>query len=145
MENVEELLAGEELGVDAHGAQLAENLRSSDVLMSSYLLEIVERVVEFVAIDVVNLHTRRAWTDEGFVDKDVARAICETSHFRIGAVVVWRVPLINRTKRVFDLPTFGIKELTIRRGEKNFAANALGRHLSGAWINACVTRGSTAQ
>ncbi len=73
----------------------------------------------------------------------MAKTVWETSHFRIS----WPTLVVDHTRieTMFDLQAFGIKELAIRRSEKNLAVHALGRHLFGAWINACVTRGSTAQ
>lgn len=69
----------------AHGA---EDLGSLAVLGRRDLFEVRKRPIEDVAVEVVDLHTFGARSDEGLPDEMMAGANAETSHIRVSKAVM---------------------------------------------------------
>lgn len=65
------------------GAHGAEDLGSLAVLGGCDFFEVRKRPIEDVAVEVVNLHTFGARTDEGLPDEMMAGATAEMAHIRV--------------------------------------------------------------
>ena len=82
-EDGEKFVAGIGGWGEARCTQGAEDLRSAVVLGGDYLLEVGRTVVEFVAVEVVDLHALCARAVEGFVHERMAVFVAITAHTRI--------------------------------------------------------------
>ena len=69
------------------GAHGAEDLGSLAVLGRRDLFEVRERPVYYVAVNVVDLHTFGARSDEGLPDEMMAGATAEMAHTRVSNAV----------------------------------------------------------
>ena len=70
------------------GAHGAEDLGSLAVLGRRDLFEVRKRPIEDVAVEVVDLHTFGARTDEGLPDEMMAEATAEMAHIRVSKAVI---------------------------------------------------------
>ena len=117
-------------------AKLAQIARTADVLHRCDLPEIVERPVEFVAVDVIDLHARSTRTDESLPDKMMTETVTEIDHDWVataGKTSVSCAPLHRRIKMRFEFFAGGIVKLAVRAREEDLAAYSLRRDLFDNW------------
>ena len=111
-------------------AQLTQIACAADVLLWRNLPEIVEGPVEFVAVDVVDLHARCARPDEGLPDEVMTGAVAEMAHLWVAAAMcVGLVTPHCRGEVRFEFFTGGIVELAVRAREEDLVFYALRRNL----------------
>ena len=107
-EEFSQVVGGEDTGVELALPHDAQVLGSAHVLRRCDLLEVTCPVVQDVAIDMVDLHTRCAGSDPGLVDKDMAGPTSEIPHLWINVppLAVMALPsrrTMARTEIVLDL------------------------------------------
>ena len=95
--SVHEVITGEDgfesgLGdgcrIGTGGAHGAEDLGSLAVLSRRDLFEVRERPIKDVAVNVVDLHTFSARSDEGLPDEMMAGATAEMAHTRVSNAMI---------------------------------------------------------
>ena len=91
--------------------------RTTAVLSRRYFSEIIERPVELVAVDVVDLHAFCAWSDKGLIDEMMTESVGVLSHHWIRRMHVWSVLLRVPRIGVFDCMTGSIVEAAVRAAE----------------------------
>jgi len=128
-EDREEFVSGIGTRVEAGGTHSAQDLGSAAVLGRCYQLEIRGTVVQFVAVEVVNLHAFRTRATESFEHEMVAELVAVTAHGGISTTVRVIGGLHRRTISVFDFLPFGIKEVAIRVSPEDFAVGEIQRYL----------------
>ena len=82
-EDSEEFVSGIGTRVEAGGTHSAQDLGSASVLGRRDLLKVGWTVVEFVAVEVVDLHAFCTRAVEGFVHERMAVFVAITAHTRI--------------------------------------------------------------
>ena len=82
-EEFSQFVCGEDSGVELALPHDAQVLGSAHVLRRCDLLEVTCPVVQDVAVDMVDLHTRCAWSHPRLVDKMMAETVAEINHARI--------------------------------------------------------------
>ena len=107
-EEFSQVVGGEDTRVELALPHDAQVLGSAHVLRRCDLLEVACPVVQWVAIDMVDLHARCAGSDPGLVDKMMAETVAEINHARISVppFAVMAVPArrtIAGTESVLDL------------------------------------------
>ena len=107
-EEFSQFVCGEDSGVELALPHDAQVLGSAHVLRRCDLLEVACPVVQYVAVDMVDLHARCAGSDPGLVDEGVAGTGTELSHARIKvpSFAVMALPsrrTMARTEIVLDL------------------------------------------
>ena len=110
------------------GAHGAEDLGSLAVLGWRDLFEVGERPVEFVAVNVVDLHAFGARTDEGLIDEMMAEAVAVIAHTGVSRTPFVRIRR-SRISAWFEFASFGVVESAVGAGEESFAAYRFRRHL----------------
>ena len=107
-EDLVELGTGEDPRIKVALFHDAQVLSSAHVLRRCDLLEVTCAVVEHIAVEMVDLHTRCAGSDPGLVDEKMAVTATEMSHARISVppFAVMAVPArrtFTGTESVLDL------------------------------------------
>ena len=107
---VAELLCG--------GAELTEDLGAAYVLLGCDLLEVRRTVVEGIAVEMVDLHAGRTWTNPRLIDEDVAAFCAKISHHNIATMaaclLAWTVRTVVRFDLVNTSPCDGEEPPTLR-------------------------------
>ena len=115
-------------------AQLTQIACTTDVLHRCDLPEIVERPVEFVAVDVVDFHAFGSRADEGLPDQMMTETVTVTAHTWVSpAMRVRFVTSHRRAKTRFEFFAGGIVELAVRAREEDLVAYTLRRNLFDNW------------
>ena len=128
-EDFEQFVTAHLLRVASVETEDAQELGSLAVLGRGDLLEVCERPVHFVAVNVVDFHTFGSWSDKGLPDEMVTETVSVIAHKRVGRMHVWSAYSVRRTKSVFEFAAGGIKELALVGTVKDFAADEFRRDL----------------
>lgn len=126
-EEVEQFGAGHLFGVSSGLAQDTQDTRTATVLGGRDLLQIIERPVHFIAVDVIDLHAFGAWSDEGLPHEMMTETAAEVPHTWISATGF--IALHSGTESVLKFFAIGIVEAAVCAAEKGFAAYAFRWHL----------------
>lgn len=133
VEDVEEFGAGHASGVTTDGTEDTQEFGALAVFGRGDFLEIGERPVHLVAVNVVDLEALGARSDEGLPYKMMAETVGELSHLRICRMHVWLPDPACRTKAFFEFTALGTKELAVVGAVKDFAADEFRRDLLDNW------------
>jgi len=71
------------VGAHTHLAEGLQSFRPAHVLLGRDLFEVARPIVEYVAVEVVDLHAGSAWSYPCLVDEDMAFFIAEIAHLWI--------------------------------------------------------------
>ena len=111
IEDVEEFGAGHLERVATDGAEHAQQFRALAVLRGRDLLQIVERPVQLVAVNVVNLEPFSSRPDKSFVHQMVAATVTEMTH--AGIAITFGAGLRKGTKTRFEFSPVGVVEPSV--------------------------------
>lgn len=133
VEDVEEFGAGHEARVTTDRTEDTQEFGALAVLRGGDFVEIGERPVHLVTVDVVDFEAFGARSDESHPDEMMAETVREMAHLRIRRMHVWLPDPACRTKAFFEFTALGTKELALVGTVKNFAANEFRRDLFDNW------------
>ena len=71
------------VGAHTHSAECLQPFRAAHVFLGRDHLEVARPIIEYVAVEVVDLHARSAWSYPCLVDEDMAQLIAEIAHLWI--------------------------------------------------------------
>ena len=126
-EEVEQFGAGHLFGVSSGLAQDTQDTRTATVLGGRDLLQIIERPVHFIAVDVIYLHAFGARSDEGLPHEMMTETAGEVRHNWISATGF--MVLHSGTEPILELAAIGIVEAAVCAAEKGLATYAFRWHL----------------
>ena len=127
-EEVEQFGAGHLFGVSSGLAQDTQDTRTATVLGGRDLLQIVERPVHDVAINMVDFHAFRARSDEGLPHEMMAPSAAKMRHQRITGMYI-RFSFKIFWNAWLEFPSFRVVKLAEGATEKDFATYRIRWHL----------------
>ena len=71
------------VGAHTHSAECLQSFRTAHVLIGRDLFKVARPIIEYVAVEVVNLHAGSARSYPCLVDEDMAGLIAEIAHLWI--------------------------------------------------------------
>ena len=118
------------VGAHTHSAECLQSFRPAYVFGWPYLFEVARPIVEYVAVEVVDLHAGSAWSYPRLVDENVAVLIAKIAH-------LW---IVTASLAVMAMPTgcsHGRSEVVLnliartpRDGEEPSVRRAIELHVS---------------
>ena len=126
-EEVEQFGAGHLFGVSSGLAQDTQDTCTATVLGRCDLLQIVERPVHHIAVDVIDLHAFGSRSDEGLPHEMMTVTAGEMAHKWIPRMTPFPVTRLMSAR--FKFFAIGIVEAAVRTAEKGLATYAFRWHL----------------
>ena len=121
-EEVEQFGTGHLFGVSSGVAQDTQDTRTATVLRGRDLLQIVERPVHYIAVDVIDLHAFGARSDKGLPHEMMTETAGVLPHIWIPRMTPFPVTRLMRAR--FNFFAIGIVEAAVRAAVKGFATHA---------------------